>query len=67
MGLIVRSLWFLFVGWWLASLWISLCLLLIASVVFMPFGLVGLSKTWAVASLKTSPDVVIKEVKAADE
>jgi len=67
MGLIIRSLWFLFIGWWLASLWIGLCLLLIASVVFMPFGLAGLAKTWDIATLKTSPDVVVKEVSNADE
>jgi len=66
MGLIVRSLWFLFVGWWLASLWISLCLLLIVSVIFFPFGLAGLAKTWDIATLKTSPDVVVNEVSNAD-
>lgn len=67
MGVLIRTFWFIFIRWWLASLWISLCLLLIGSIIFLPFGLVGLSKTWEIATLKTSPDVVIKEVRTEAE
>jgi len=67
MNTLVRVLWFLFVGWWLAPLWLFLCGLLVGSIIFLPFGLAGASKTWEIATLKTSPNVVVREVRTEAE
>lgn len=64
MGLILRGVWFVLIGWWLAILWVFGGLLLIGTIVFAPVGLYVLAKTWAVATLKTNPQKIVVEAKA---
>lgn len=63
MGLLLRSIWFLVVGWWLALIWIGLSVFLIGTIIFMPVGLYMLSKTWQIATFKRSPKTVYVEAR----
>jgi uncharacterized membrane protein YccF (DUF307 family) len=64
MGLLIRGLWFVFVGWWLGPLWFLLSLLLMVSIIFFPIGAYTITKTWAVMTLKTNPQKVVVEARA---
>jgi len=59
----IRLVWFLTVGWWLGTFWLVVAILCSASIVFLPIGVVMAQQTWAITTLKTSPNVVIKEVR----
>jgi hypothetical protein len=47
----VRLLYFLFIGWWLGLTWAFIALVLCATIVFLPVGIVMLAKTPAVLFL----------------
>lgn len=57
---IARVVWFTLVGWWFSLLWITSALLVMCTVVGFPLGVYMLLKTWEVATLKSSPKVVIE-------
>jgi uncharacterized membrane protein YccF (DUF307 family) len=63
MGLLIRGIWFLFIGVWLGPLWFVLSLLLMLSVIFFPIGAYTMSKTWAVMTLKRKPQKVVVEAR----
>lgn len=59
MGALVRTIWFVFIGWWLGPLWLLGSILLMCSIVFFPFGAYAAAKTWQITTLKTSPQQVV--------
>lgn len=63
MGLIIRGLWFLLIGWWLGPLWFLMSILLMVSIIFLPIGAYTITKTWAVMTLKTSPQKVVVDAQ----
>jgi uncharacterized membrane protein YccF (DUF307 family) len=63
MNIVIRAVWFLFVGWWVGALWVFAAVLATVSIVFAPIGVVMAQKTWQIMTLKTSPNVVVKEVR----
>ena len=52
---LIRALWFIFVGWWLAIIWIMISLILCLTLIGLPVGLWMLSKTWKIATLEENP------------
>ncbi|MFT4922596.1 MAG: uncharacterized membrane protein YccF (DUF307 family) [Haloarculaceae archaeon] len=52
MGVLLRTIWFLLIGWWLAILWMGISFLFMLTVIGFPVGLYLLSKTWQIATFK---------------
>ena len=67
MSALTRSLWFIFVGWWLGPLWFVLCVFLMGTIVFFPIGAYAATKTWAVMTFKSKPTVVIEDARSQRE
>jgi len=63
MGVILRAIWFLTIGWPLAILWLGISVALIVSIIGAPIGIYMASKTWAIATFKRKPQVVYVEAK----
>jgi len=63
MGLFVRLLWFVFVGWWLGLVWFGVSLLLMISIIGFPIGAYTATKTWHVMTFKTKPQRVVVEAR----
>lgn len=61
-SLLVRIIWFLAVGWWLAIVWVSFALLACVTILGLPVGLWMFSKTWKIASLEENPVDIAKGV-----
>lgn len=51
-SLLVRAVWFVFVGWWLTGLWLSVAWLLNVTIVGIPLGIKLINKVPFVLSLK---------------
>jgi uncharacterized membrane protein YccF (DUF307 family) len=51
-SLVVRALWFVFVGWWATGLWLSIAWLLNLTIVGIPFGIKMINLTPKVLTLK---------------
>ncbi len=51
-SLLVRAVWFLFVGWWLTGLWLSVAWLLNVTIIGIPLGIKMINKVPYVLSLK---------------
>jgi len=51
-SLLVRIVWFLFVGWWLTGLWLSVAWLLNVTIIGIPLGIKMINKVPFVLSLK---------------
>jgi hypothetical protein len=51
-NLLVRALWFLFIGLWLGPLWIALAWLLLITVIGLPLGLLMINRIPQVMTLK---------------
>lgn len=51
-SLVVRAVWFLFVGWWLTGLWLAVAWLLNVTIVGLPLGIKLINLTPKVLSLK---------------
>jgi uncharacterized membrane protein YccF (DUF307 family) len=55
---LVRALWFLFVGWWLTGLWLSVAWLLNVTIIGIPLGIKLINKVPLVLSLKRRENLV---------
>ncbi|HLZ28639.1 MAG TPA: YccF domain-containing protein [Chloroflexota bacterium] len=53
-GFVVRALWFVFFGWWLAFWWIGLAWLLNLTLIGLPLGLMMINRVPQVLTLHTS-------------
>jgi len=51
-SLLVRAVWFIFVGWWLTGLWLSVAWLLNVTIIGIPLGIKMINKVPFVLSLK---------------
>jgi len=51
-SLLVRAVWFLFVGWWLTGLWLSVAWLLNVTIIGIPLGIKMINRVPFVLSLK---------------
>lgn len=51
-SLLVRALWFLFVGWWLTGIWLAVAWLLLVTIVGAPLGIMLINRVPFVLSLK---------------
>ncbi len=51
-SLLVRAVWFVFVGWWLTGLWLSVAWFLNVTIVGIPLGIKMINKVPFVLSLK---------------
>ncbi len=49
--LLVRAIWFIFVGWWLGAVWMGIAYLLCLLIVTLPFGLLMFNRVGAVMTL----------------
>jgi hypothetical protein len=53
---IVRIIWFLFIGWWVALfIWVPLALVACITIIGLPVGLWMFGKTWKIATLAEDP------------
>jgi len=64
MGLLLRAVWFLTIGWLLGILWFLASLMLMGTIVFFPVGAYLAAKTWAIMTLKRKPTVVLQDARA---
>jgi len=64
MGLALRAVWFVTIGWLLGILWFFGALMLMGTIVFFPVGAYLAAKTWAVMTLKRRPTVVLHDARA---
>ena len=51
-SLLVRAVWFIFVGWWLTGLWLSVAWFLNVTIIGIPLGIKMINKVPFVLSLK---------------
>lgn len=63
MGTLTRAVWFIAIGWWLGPLWFLGSLFMMGTIIFFPVGAYTAAKTWAVMTLKTSPQEVVVEAQ----
>lgn len=52
-SLVVRAIWFVFIGWWASGIWLTVAWFLNLTVVLMPLGIKMINKVPYVVSLKT--------------
>ena len=64
---LIRTVWFLLIGWWLGPLWFVLSLLTMGTIVLFPVGAYAATKTFQVMTLRASPTVVIKNAQARSD
>ena len=57
-SLLVRALWFVFIGWWLTGLWLTAAWLLTVTIVGIPLGILLINKVPLVLSLKRRENLV---------
>lgn len=50
-NIVLRALWFIFIGWWLGLIWLHLAYVLCVSVIFLPIGLLMLNRLPTVLTL----------------
>jgi len=51
-SLLVRALWFLFVGWWLTGIWLAVAWILLVTIIGAPLGIIMINQVPFVLSLK---------------
>jgi uncharacterized membrane protein YccF (DUF307 family) len=52
-SLVIRAVWFLFVGWWASGIWLSIAWFLNLTIIGMPLGIKMINLTPKVVSLKS--------------
>jgi uncharacterized membrane protein YccF (DUF307 family) len=57
-GLVVRTAWFLLVGWWLTGIWLAVAWALNVTIIGLPLGIWMINQTPLVFSLKAREPVV---------
>lgn len=55
---LIRTVWFLVVGWWLGFFWMAASLLVMCTIVLAPIGAAMLSQTGKVMMLTEDPETV---------
>ena len=50
-NMLIRMIYFLFVGWWLGFMWLGIALVFMATVIGLPIGLLMINRTGAVMTL----------------
>ena len=63
MNIVLRFIWFLILGWWLALIWFFLSLILCITIIFLPIGAYAMTKTWKIMTLAESPKSIIINVE----
>ena len=63
MNILIRIIWFIFLGWWLGIIWFTLCFLLMITIIFIPVGAYALTKTWKIMTLSESPKKIMVNVE----
>jgi uncharacterized membrane protein YccF (DUF307 family) len=58
-SLLVRAVWFVFVGWWLSGLWLSVAWVLNVTVIGIPLGIKMINRVPYVVSLKKRDDLQV--------
>jgi uncharacterized membrane protein YccF (DUF307 family) len=61
-GLLVRVIWFLFIGWWVGFLWITLAYLFIVLIITIPIGVMMLNRVPQVMTLKARPGLTVQQI-----
>jgi uncharacterized membrane protein YccF (DUF307 family) len=61
-NIVLRVLWFIFVGWWVGLIWLHLAYVLCVSVIFLPIGLLMLNRLPTILTLHMNT----REVTYAD-
>jgi uncharacterized membrane protein YccF (DUF307 family) len=51
-NLLIRTIWFLLVGWWLTAIWLSIAYLLACTIILMPIGFWMFDKAPALLTLR---------------
>ena len=58
-SLVVRALWYVFVGWWATGIWLSVAWVLNVTVVGLPLGIKMINQVPKVLTLKRRTDTVV--------
>ena len=63
-GCLLRALWFIFIGWWLALAWIAVAWIFNITIIGLPVGLAMLNRVPQVMTLSPGPEqeVVVHEL-----
>ncbi|MFC7018450.1 MULTISPECIES: YccF domain-containing protein [Haloarcula] len=64
-SLLVRAVWFVFVGWWATGLWLSVAWLLNVTIVGIPLGIKMINRVPFVLTLKRRDPLVVKSGRGA--
>jgi len=56
---LVRTIYFIFIGWWFSLLWINAAWALNASIIGLPFGVWMINRTPQILTLKAAPVLVL--------
>jgi uncharacterized membrane protein YccF (DUF307 family) len=59
-GCLIQILWFLFIGWWLAQIWIGIAWLLLVTIVGIPIGVAMLNRVPFVLALRDPSEVQLR-------
>jgi uncharacterized membrane protein YccF (DUF307 family) len=66
-SLLVRAVWFVFVGWWLTGLWLSVAWLLNVTIIGIPLGIKMINKVPLVLSLKKRNEAYVESEDASSQ
>ena len=61
-SLIIRALWYLFVGWWVTGIWLAIAWLLNTTIIGIPFGIKMINMVPKVLTLKNTRNTQIVTV-----
>jgi len=63
MGIVLRIIWFLVIGWFLGLVWLGLSIAIMATVIGLPLGAYMATKTWQIATFKRRPRAVYVDAR----